>query len=201
MADPSRPVYLEKTPAHIHFVPTILSLYPDARIVHIVRNPFQIAQSYRRMLRLQGKPLRSTYEVTRIWKASLRMAQAHQLLTVRYEDLVADTGKEMERVGEYLGLAYSAALLARQHEQSRHSVLETESWKGNNYRGIQGISSSTPVSAEDRTVIGLCCGAEMARWGYDRPSGAGAPSSLLRQTLAYGLMRGQAMYAQWRTER
>jgi hypothetical protein len=103
-------VYIcEKTPAHIHRAPQILSCYPEARFIVMVRDPRDVACSARR----RGFTINDA--VTR-WSHDnntaillLRENQSASILT-RYEDLVAHPEQELTRLCNFLGVTYKKAM-------------------------------------------------------------------------------------------
>lgn len=104
-------VLVEKTPGHLFFGDLIGRLVPDARFVHVIRDPRDVVSSLRRANRRWwgGWAPRSPVEGARWWRehveAGLELAgggRAH--LEVRYEDLHRDAAGELGRMTEHLGL-------------------------------------------------------------------------------------------------
>src|SRR5207247_787777 len=50
----------EKTPAHIYFVPTLLEWFPNAKIIHTIRDPRAIYVSNRKKSAKKALPLHSS---------------------------------------------------------------------------------------------------------------------------------------------
>jgi hypothetical protein len=108
-----------KSPPHTSRVKVLLEMFPKARFVHIVRNPFVIFPStinlWKRMYRNDGLQM-PTYDGLdeHVFKTFSRMYDVFQrdcelippgqLCEVRYEDLVAQPLKQMERVYQELNL-------------------------------------------------------------------------------------------------
>ncbi len=108
-----------KSPPHTARVKTLKALFPHAKFVHIVRDPFVIFPStinlWKRLYRDQGLQLPRfegldeyvfrTFE--RMYEAYFRdeaLLDENQLCEVRYEDLVADPVGQMRRIYERLQL-------------------------------------------------------------------------------------------------
>lgn len=108
-----------KSPAHTCRVKVLLEMFPDARFVHIVRDPFVVFPStinlWKRLYKDEGfqtprykgleehvfNTLLRMYEVFEQDRALI--PQGH-FCEVRYEDLVADPIGQMRRIYEDLGL-------------------------------------------------------------------------------------------------
>ena len=117
LRDPKRIVL--KTPLHTGRIRTLLEVFPRARFVHIVRNPFEIFPStihtWKRMYRYHGLQV-PRYEglEEHVLATFCRMYTAFEedvpriaperFCEVRYEDLVADPVGQMETVYRRLGL-------------------------------------------------------------------------------------------------
>lgn len=108
-----------KTPPNTGRIPTLLELFPEARFVHIVRDPYPVFQSMRNMYRkvLPGQELQSL-EWDRIdawvidayrrlmtkYLADREQIPAGQLIEIRYEDLDARPLEVLPRLYASLGL-------------------------------------------------------------------------------------------------
>ena len=116
-------IFGEKTPAHIRWADTLMAWYPDARIVHMVRDPRGVYRSElrRRTASPGSQPYRWLVRVPPLMRAfvlrdrrglggrrggpppSLRRYPAHYL-AVRFEDLVRTPDTEIDRVCAFLGV-------------------------------------------------------------------------------------------------
>jgi hypothetical protein len=115
---------LIKSPAHTGRIAHLIKLFPDAKFVHIVRNPQHVFPSTRNALRvlemlqafqsqrhddqtnrqLDEFVLTTLQEMYRgYWEQSASL-QENQLCEVRYEELCADPIKEMQRIYRQLSL-------------------------------------------------------------------------------------------------
>ncbi len=117
LRDPKRLVV--KSPTHTYRIDTLLEMYPDAKFVHIVRDPYRIYAStmhlWRAMWAKQGfqRPhydgleeyVLSNYEHMEARIAATRsLVPAGQWHEVRYEELIEDPIAGLERVYEALDL-------------------------------------------------------------------------------------------------
>jgi omega-hydroxy-beta-dihydromenaquinone-9 sulfotransferase len=108
-----------KSPTHTGRIATLLELYPDARFVHVVRNPLEMIPStirtWTRMTDAMSLQVRrDPVSADRILDVFARMYEkferdrplipASHFYEVRYEDLVASPLAEMERIYDRLDL-------------------------------------------------------------------------------------------------
>jgi omega-hydroxy-beta-dihydromenaquinone-9 sulfotransferase len=110
---------LLKNPAHSARIPQLLALFPDAKFIHIHRDPAAVFQStrklYRRMLPLvalqdyqpaeiDGHILWAYPQVMNRLLDSLAELPPGRAIAVRYDELVADPAKTLERIYRDLNL-------------------------------------------------------------------------------------------------
>lgn len=109
--DPAVRGLVEKSPSNSLFVPEILTVWPAAGVVHVVRDPRAVVRSLRAASRSWGfgwAP-RSALLGGLVWRAHVTGAGAAVNLTtryavIRYEDARTGLGSEVERIREELGL-------------------------------------------------------------------------------------------------
>ena len=115
--DPRRLVL--KSPTHSFRIPTLLELFPDARFVHIVRDPYTVFPStvnlwkslYRnhglqvpRFGGLEEHVFRTFNHLYEKLEAGKRLVAPDRFHEVRYEDLIANPMTGMRQLYEGLGL-------------------------------------------------------------------------------------------------
>jgi sulfotransferase family protein len=106
--DLDRPVLVEKSPANVIRMRFLQALFPDARFILVVRHPVVVAAAMRKW---QGRVTRelAPHRLLRHWVRCHRLALAdagfiRTLRILNYEDLVADPGREVSALGNFLGL-------------------------------------------------------------------------------------------------
>jgi len=117
-----------KSPPHSCRIPTLLELYPDARFVHIVRNPYHVYPStvklWKTLAEKQGLQRPKNREVKERVLQTLphlyqkieegkKLIPANRFHELRYEDLTRDPHGEMRKVYEHLDLGGFDALAPR----------------------------------------------------------------------------------------
>jgi hypothetical protein len=124
----------EKTPAHIRWADTLLSWYPNARIIHMVRDPRGVFRSElrRRTASADSLPYRLLVKVPPLMRGFVLLETAwawasavahHRALSrrypdryriVRFEDLVRDPEAEISLMCEFLGVPFEPAMLEQE---------------------------------------------------------------------------------------
>jgi hypothetical protein len=179
-----RPIHGEKTPAHLYEVPTLLEWFPDARVVHVVRDPRAVFVSKRKKMAegqweaglrvsfLRKEPFLSLtllVLVSSSWRRAIRLHQRYArnypatYHLVRFEDLVTEPEAVGRRLCDCLGLEFS-------EEMVRHRVYDSSF--GTSPPGPEGLDATAanrwrqhlhPVL--DRYFV-LSCGHQLRAMGY-----------------------------------
>jgi hypothetical protein len=111
--------YGEKTPQHAFEVETLCRIYPQCRLIHIVRDPRDVVASLKRM------PWGSSSIAAnaRLWAKSVQSAQTcrerENFLLVKYESLVDNPEFELQRVCEFLSEPYEHKMLEADDEEKK----------------------------------------------------------------------------------
>ena len=120
MLEPGKARLAERTPLHALHTGLIGDIYPDGRIVHIIRDGRDVVRS---LLAQQWGP-ENVAEGAREWRAAIETARAGagnsaRYLEVRYEDLHADPEVRIEGLYRWLGLTVDDAILERALTEAR----------------------------------------------------------------------------------
>lgn len=161
----------EKSPRHLLCLPRIIAAYPEARIILIYRDGRDVAPS---LARVPWGPS-DLYVNFGIWlrfvRAQLRARELTgvNLCEVKYESLVAQPKRELERLCTFLKLPFEEALAAG--SGNREGVPEWEDeWKA---RALQPISQSraqlwrTELSETQLSRMEAWGGRELELLGYE----------------------------------
>ncbi len=158
-----------KSPPHTARVKVLIELFPDARFVHIVRDPYVVFPSTVNLWTALGRKhglqtpsnperirekvfteFRTVYDRLEEAKPLIPAGQFHEL---RYEALVKDTAGEMGRVYEALGLGGYDAFKPRLDEY----LAATRGYEANKYT----------LSDADRAEVTRRWGDVISRYGYE----------------------------------
>jgi hypothetical protein len=135
-----------KSPTHTARVRTILEVFPDARFVHIVRDPLVLYPSTVRLWQslsqsqglqvpradaawMEGHVLDSFVQMYERFERDRELIRPGRLVDVRYEDLVSDPVNQMRQVYGHLNLGE----FARVEPAMRSYAREMRSYRTNTY--------------------------------------------------------------------
>lgn len=124
----------EKTPNHFKRVDRIGTLFPEARFIHLYRDPRDVALSMRERNWSPGPAALRRY--ARTWTKAMRRhldyacrLGTERYLALKYEDLVENPEAELRRVCAFLGEAYDPAMLRHHERTERGYMAREEAWK------------------------------------------------------------------------
>lgn len=145
----------EQTPRNAFYLPEIQELFPECRIVQMVRDPRDVVLSQKfkwrqRSLGARNIPYREVARawlnyhpvlVTRLWRSAVdavrRDADPERLLTVRFEDLVRSPEPTLQRVCDFLGLDFRVDMLEVSQEVALSSHRKRRQARGLDARAAE----------------------------------------------------------------
>jgi hypothetical protein len=173
--DPRRLIL--KSPPHSYRIKTLLELFPDARFVHIVRDPFVVFSSTIKLWKslydnhalqnptfagLEEQVLRDFVRLHEKIEEGTESLDPDRFYELRYEDLVRDPVRSMRRLYGHLGLGGFEQVLPR----LRQHLADIGDYRTNRYQ----------ISAQQRAIIARRWGPIIEKYGY-APSNAVAKHS------------------------
>jgi hypothetical protein len=168
--DPHATVFIEKTPAHAYQLHRIARLYPDVRVIHIVRDGRDVARSLAE-LSFGAPNVRFGAETwTRVLTAVRRQeAGLRHFREVQYEQLLSDPVAGICDLYEWLGLAVDADVHARVAERAGRRVSQFDTsgpvgagkWRSLPRRELSDIYLVAGQLLVDRGYLGR---GELAHW-------------------------------------
>ncbi|MDX6658572.1 MAG: hypothetical protein QOH62_3365 [Solirubrobacteraceae bacterium] len=189
MIEPGKERLAERTPLHALHTGLIGDIYPDARIVHIIRDGRDVVRS---LLAQQWGP-QNVAEGAREWRAAIESARAgaggDRYLEVRYEDLHADPVARIPQLYRWLELPVDDAIL--EHALAEAKVernLDPKQTPAGSGKWRQVLTPEDLAAFEDvagDVLYGL--GYERAEALGSRPKGPGLRGLLRRGAPAAGL--------------
>jgi Sulfotransferase family len=174
-----KPRWADKTPYYVGELDLVKRAFPEARIVNLVRDGRDVALS---LLRVPFGPS-NVWAAARQWRAAVDAGDAAaarydgDVLTLRYEDLVADPEPEARRVCEFCEIAFRPEMLAIEESAAGRLAAGQEGWFSELYAGIGTRSVGkwhTGMSRPQQAVFAAGASAALLRHGYDVPD-AGSP--------------------------
>ena len=163
-----------KSPPHTGRVKVLLDMFPDAKFVHIVRDPLAVfpstAHLWRTLYAVQGlqspdfadleeRVFQGLIDMYHCFERDRPLIPQRNLCELRYEDLVADPAKELGRVYDELGLPGFGAV----QPALEKFLADMRDYETNRY---------PEVSPKLRRRIEQRWRDYATRYGYDRPGAA-----------------------------
>jgi hypothetical protein len=120
LARAGKRVFVDKTPRYYHMLPFLDRLFPRARKIWLVRDPFDTELSYRTTWgvgsdELAGEPktpISNDFAVGLFALADYFDARSPYKCSLRYEDLVAAPRQTLEPLCDFLGIGFAERMLA-----------------------------------------------------------------------------------------
>ena len=106
----------EKTPRHAQITQELCQWYPDAHIIHVVRDPRDVVASFLNMPWADHNVLGNAHLWMRYNRAAQRSRHHPKYLLVHYEQLVTQPEQELRHICASVGEDYSPAMLVPKHD-------------------------------------------------------------------------------------
>jgi hypothetical protein len=162
--------WADKTPPNIDHIDLLAEVFDGAKFVELVRDGRDVSLS------MIGMPWgdNNTWTCGVRWAHCIRegerqrAARPDDVLLVRYEDLVTEPQRELQRVSSFLEMAYDDDMLSV--EKTDTSKLQHQDWFSNLWQGINTSAMDkwrTKMSTEDQRVFAAAAGDELTLHGYD----------------------------------
>lgn len=154
----------ERTPLHVLHLGLIDQLYPDAKVVHIIRDGRDVARS----ISAQSWGPEDVAGAAREWRDSVEAGRrtglsADRYLEVRYEALLAEPEEQIRELYSWLGLPTAEANLRYPLEESaRRQNVDT--------RGVRGVGTQKwrlTFDQRDMAAFNQVAGDLLGALGYE----------------------------------
>jgi hypothetical protein len=181
-----KPRWGDKRPPYIRHLDQLLTMFPDAQIIHLIRDGRDCVASLKEMPWFHG----DAYEAVHRWAEAIDFgARAERRLPpdsyheLRYEDLTADPEFELTRLCGFLGEAYHDAM--REPYRVADIVPEHKQWHVNTRAEITTSrtgSWETRLSPWEAALCETVLASRLEAHGYAL---TGAPRAERRHVTAY----------------
>jgi len=172
----------EKTPQHALFAETLCEWYPNATLIHMIRDPRDVVASLQRMSWAANSVVQNAWTWRACNLAAQRCSQRPQYLPVRYETLVNQPERELARICARLGEEYVPGMLDPR-EQAEQPLAVTGPARARQPITTERLDKwREELTAKEVSQIEWAVGRHMEAFGYQRSMDP--PSSL---TIARGL--------------
>jgi sulfotransferase family protein len=202
-----KPRWGDKRPAYIRRLDVLLRLFPDAQIVHLIRDGRDCVASLKEMPWYKE----DTFHAVSTWTAAIdagrraaRRLGPASYYEMCYERLVTDPESELAGLCGFLGEEYDPAM-ARPHQVAKIAVPARKKWHARTHGSLDPARAGSWAQRLEPWEIALCesmMGARLADYGYERTEAPRPPVAHLiryaqvtaRRQLA---ARKRAVYQSW----
>jgi hypothetical protein len=135
LKDTTKRVWGEKTNVAWREIPYFLNMYPNGRVINIIRDPRAVLYSWKNFTNASGNDYLDS--ILNSYDAMLKAGEYNEnyknkrYITVIYEDLVKDPRKTMHEVCNKLKIEYSENML----DQTKFKDMHGANWKSNSIEG------------------------------------------------------------------
>ncbi|MDB6021015.1 MAG: sulfotransferase [Pedosphaera sp.] len=164
--------WVEKTPSNVPYSDDLFRLFPEAKLIHILRDPRAVFASRRRLHLNRLGCYTKAHRLVREWNHSTRQIkrlEKHRgnYLVIRYEDLIQRSREVMEKICQFAGIDFLPVLLEPTHAGKE--------WHGNSafYTAFTGIDSQPldkwqeELTEDEIWWVDLHCRKGMMLAGYE----------------------------------
>jgi Sulfotransferase family len=161
--------YGEKTPTNIRYLDQLVEIFPNAKIIHIIRDPRGVVASKMKMPWSSNDIVTNTLK----WKLDVECGlefskTSRSYYELRYVDLVSDPEIQLKKVCEFIGEAYDSKML--DYRKSSQRFAKDKPWMQGTYQKVyktavetwQTELSETQIYIIQRMVYPL-----LIRFGYE----------------------------------
>ena len=151
--------FLEKSPYNIVYADELYRLFPESKVIHIVRNPLDVVKSHKRINKLSwgGWATGSIEEISEKWSKRIWHTQKFKVLfgpsflEVKYEDIIHEP-YATAGLKKFLGLP--------------DEELTVQGSRLLDQIGFCNDSEYPPISSSEKNIILKICSQGMKRYGY-----------------------------------
>lgn len=154
LANSGKKIFLDKTPRYYEIAPELMNVFPDAKFIVLYRNPLSILSSILKtwvkdqtdILYYYARDLLAAPQKLTDFVASHKAS----ICLVSYEELVKSPEAEIERICEYLGIPYEAAII--NYKSDHDWAFGDKNFKGKNAPDIASIDAWKEQLKDRRTL-------------------------------------------------
>lgn len=159
---------------HIYeFFPYLNKFYPTSKFLYQVRDPRDVALSWKKNPTHKGGVVNAALQwkndQQQLLKLSHLLKEDNRVITLKYEELIANTPKELERILVFFDLQYETKVLDFYKDSiTKENATTQHAWNNLSKRVMQDNSNKfkKELSEEEVLVIEKICYNEMMFLGY-----------------------------------
>ncbi len=161
----------DKRPYYIRYIAQLVRLYPDARIIHVIRDGRDCVASLKRMPWWKKSAIYSILN----WRHAIRMGSdainiyEDQFMEIRYEDLINEPELHLREICKFLGETYEPAMVNFHLNAEQNIPGYKQPW---HYKTSKPLSAKfigqwqEELSKNEVHSLEWCAGKELTKWNY-----------------------------------
>ncbi len=199
-AQAGKDIVCEQTPRNILYAKMLLKIYPNAQIIHMVRDPRAVlASQKKRWKRRQFSPDKISarhsirvwanyhpFTMSRLWNkastAALAIADDPRVNLLRFEDLLNSPEESVKQLCNFLDIEFEPAMLEVGQVNSSHKS-SAEAKKGINKQALESWRSI--LSKGEVAISERISGPVMEKFGYQKDVNGSSLLSTMKCWLSY----------------
>lgn len=170
-------VVMDKSLDSVLFAEEILAVQPQLRFLNVVRDPRAQISSMNRAIIYDFDTLLNARRWVTAYQAAMDLQQRYpqQVLTIRFEDFIADQAGVLRQICAFFEIAFLPAMLDTPHSSEAQHIAELSTlWQTNVYPPLSANIDKFKqhLSLDDIELIETLCGTFMEYYGYERLTAA-----------------------------
>jgi sulfotransferase family protein len=167
-----KPRWGDKRPGYYAYIPALLRLFPDAQIVHLIRDGRDCVASLKSMPWFKQDiyaAISTWLEATAACRRAARRLPAGSYTELRYEELVADPAAHMAALCEFLGEEYDPAM-TQPRTAAEIAIPKRKTWHADTREDVSTARSGTWQDRLEPWEAALCeavMGRRLRELGYE----------------------------------
>mgnify|MGYP003972018561 CR=1 FL=1 len=117
----------EQTPRNLFYMKEILRIFPNVKIINMVRDPRDVLLSQKNKWKVRKNgisniPFKEVFRswinyhpltISKLWTSSIKMSELYEdkILNIRFEDLIFNSEKTVSKICDYLGIEFDNNML------------------------------------------------------------------------------------------
>ncbi|MFG6456130.1 sulfotransferase family protein [Roseateles sp. BYS96W] len=173
-------VVMDKSLDSVHYAEEQLAIFPDMLFLNVVRDPRAQVASMNRAIIHDFDTTLNAISWVKAHEAGRALAQRHpdRVLTIRFEDFIADQERVLRRVCGFINIEFLPAMLdVAASSEARQLAKMSDLWQSNCFAPIPAIQDKfkTQLSMDDIETIESLAMELMQHYGYELMTAASKP--------------------------
>jgi hypothetical protein len=168
--------WVEKTPKHALYVSNILKIFPNAKVIAVIRDPRDVASSQSPFGEFSSQIQLRKYRLERaeLWKRIVcsiaQLAPDDRIMIIRYEDIIEKPVSSLRSIMNFIGENFHPQALSTFSSNYDQVVLSEE----DQHKQLASVDKivdrrgiwKTRISSQEALLIEVICGSVMNKYGY-----------------------------------